>query len=128
MVSYQIVGGNGSALFKIGLCDGQIRLINSGTLNFNVANVYELEILAVPDGVTASNTTTNITVQVLYVNKPPVFNDTGFRSVYENETAGVLFGAPVTGHPLCCRVVCPRAVDVCACVCVCVFVYFPRSQ
>lgn len=68
-ITYQIIGGNGSSLFKIGLCDGQIRLLTSGTLDFLVANVYELDIQAVPDGAVASAAVATITVDVLYVNK-----------------------------------------------------------
>ena len=96
-VTYSIIGGNGSALFKVGLCDGQIRLRASGLLDYNVANVYELEVEAVPNGATESATVANITVHVLYVNKPPVFNDTGLRSVLENQTALTPFGDAVNG-------------------------------
>jgi hypothetical protein len=68
-VSYAIVGGNGSALFKVGLCDGQVRLLTAGTLDFNVANVYELIVEATPDGISTSAVNATVTILVLYENK-----------------------------------------------------------
>jgi Cadherin domain len=121
-LTYQIVGGTGASVFKVGQCDGQIRLRVSNSLDYNASSSYTLEIQAVPNGFTSSATTATITVNVLYVNKvgvtfeltgmltiwrchgaldtlsqPPVFNDAGVRSVFENQTALAPFGDPVSG-------------------------------
>lgn len=72
-ITYTIVGGNGSLLFKIGLCSGQIQLRTSNSLDYTVANVYTLIVQAAPNGIVLSAVNATVTVDVLYVNKVRAF-------------------------------------------------------
>lgn len=68
-LTYQIVGGNGSTLFKVGICDGQIRLKAAGVLDYITANVYTLIITTTPNGFAPSAINSTFTIDILYVNK-----------------------------------------------------------
>ena len=63
-VQYYIVGGTGLGLFKVGACDGQVRLVTGGTLNADYVTQYTLIVSAVPDNVWISAANATITVNV----------------------------------------------------------------
>ena len=91
---------NGSHLFKVGLCDGVIRVNLSNSLQFVYPyTFYVLSVAAQPNGDEISETVANITIVVQWVNKPPYFNGSASLSVFENQTTGVdnTFGAPIDG-------------------------------
>ena len=62
---YSIVGGTGASIFRIGGCDGQIRLAAAGVLNYYAGpQSYSLLIQVVPNGVASSAKNATITVKV----------------------------------------------------------------
>ena len=64
-IQYSITGGNGSSVFWIGMCDGQVRLIQGGSLNYWFGpRVYILKVTAVPNAVVASAANATVTVKV----------------------------------------------------------------
>ena len=63
-VEYFITGGSGLGVFKVGACDGQVRLIAGGTLNYDYVQQYTLIVSAVPDLTWVSATNVTVTVNV----------------------------------------------------------------
>jgi hypothetical protein len=90
-VLYSDLGtGNGSALFSIGGCDGQIRVRTAAIDRNDTAAplVYVLTVAARPNGDPTAQTVANVTISVLDVPEPPVFAGNFSLAVFENQTAG----------------------------------------
>jgi hypothetical protein len=120
-ITYTVVGGNGTDLFRVGVCDGQVRVRVSDSLDFEDTAVFTLEVEARPNGIATSARSANVTVVVEDVPEPPLFNDTLVRYVLENQTAGAF--SPI--YPAIVGELLPRgprleSSRVCVCVCVCV--------
>ncbi len=83
-VTFAILSGNSAGIFKIGYCNGQLR-VQLPVLNYNLQNTYVLSVAAQSNGLTASQTVANITILVMNVPHVPVFNfTTCSRSIIEN--------------------------------------------
>jgi hypothetical protein len=83
-VTFQILSGNDDGIFKIGYCNGQIR-IQLPILNYRAQNTYVLSVAARSNGLLTSTTIANITVLVMNVPHNPVFNASSCsRSIPEN--------------------------------------------
>lgn len=74
-VTFSILSGNEDSVFKIGFCNGQLRIL-SPTLDYYVKNMYVLSVRAASNGLVESSTVANITIHVLNVPHVPVFNST----------------------------------------------------
>lgn len=86
-VTYYIVDGN-TTIFKIGLCNGQIR-INNPYLDYHAQPVHTLVVQARSNALLTSATNATIIINVLNVPHPPVFNATSCTlSVNESMPAG----------------------------------------
>jgi hypothetical protein len=98
-VLFFIVGGNEAGLFKLGICNGQVRLVRAG-LNYNERSTYVLSVETRSNGLLTSATTANITITVINVPDVPVFNETScVRSVNETSPIGTVFsGGPVSAY------------------------------
>lgn len=70
-VTFYILSGN-TTVFKIGMCNGQIR-INNPLLDYHQQSVYTLLVQAQSNALATSATNATITVNVLNVPHPPVF-------------------------------------------------------
>ncbi len=82
-VLYFIIAGNDAGLFKLGICNGQLR-IALAVLDYNVQNAYVLTVEARSNGLITSATAANITISVVNVPHVPVFNSTTC-SLFVNE-------------------------------------------
>lgn len=83
-VLFYIVGGNDDSIFKLGICNGQVR-IQIAALNYHVKKLYVLEAEARANGLITSATRANITIEVINVPHVPVFNNTACaRNISEN--------------------------------------------
>lgn len=88
-VIFRIVDGN-TTLFKIGVCNGQLR-INDPLLSYHAQSSYTLIVQGQSNGLDTSATNATIMVSVLKVPHPPVFNDTACMfTVNEAEPLGTL--------------------------------------
>ena len=98
-VTYQLGTGNGTSVFKIGFCDGQLRVLASYSLDYEQANVYCMAVSALADNQVTAMTTVDVCVNVVDVNEPPYIYGPLDRYVYENQTAGPGYpiDGPVTG-------------------------------
>lgn len=95
---FSIFGGNIDGAFKIGACNGQLRVANA-TLNYEdpmVGGVYNLIVKVEDDGFPPSSAFAAIDIVLRDVNDPPVFTQLQVqRSVNENSPVGAAVGAPL---------------------------------
>ncbi|MEE9335013.1 MAG: cadherin domain-containing protein [Granulosicoccaceae bacterium] len=76
--AWSLVGGNDQGIFSIDPFTGELSLSNAGTLDFEQAQEYALQV-QVSDG--QQSATQLVSVVVLDVNEPPVINNTQHTSV-----------------------------------------------
>ncbi len=88
-VLYYITAGNDAGVFKLGICNGQMR-IALAALNYRVRNVYVLTVEARSNGLITSAAAANITISVVNVPHVPVFNVTTC-SLFVNENGTFAF-------------------------------------
>jgi hypothetical protein len=96
-VTFYIVEGN-TTVFKIGLCNGQLRIANA-LLDSREQSVFYLVVQARSNALVTSATNATITVNVLRVPKPPVFNNTDCQLLIdEGRPVGTLLSPPVSAY------------------------------
>jgi hypothetical protein len=98
-VLFYIIGGNDEGMFKLGICNGQVRLVYAG-LNYHERNTYVLSVEARSNGLITSATKANVTITVINVPDVPIFNETScVRSVNESSPVGTMFSdGPVSAY------------------------------
>ncbi len=74
-VLFYITAGNDAGIFKLGICNGQMR-IALPILKYHVQNTYVLTVEARSNGIATSATPANITISVINVPHVPVFDST----------------------------------------------------
>ena len=85
-VLFYITAGNSAGIFKLGICNGQMR-IALPVLNYHIQNTYVLTVEARANGLITSATPANITISVINVPHVPVFvSSVCVMSVNENGT------------------------------------------
>lgn len=89
---YRIEGGDPLGNFKIGSCDGQIRV--EVPPDFETKEFYDLLITVTDDGSPPAKGEGIVRVNIINVNDPPTMEDQT-RSVGEHLPAGTLVGSPV---------------------------------
>jgi VCBS repeat-containing protein len=94
-LSFAVIGGNGTGIFDVNRCSGQITLLLGASLDFEAARVYVLTIRVSDDGIPSLSDTQTYFMSVLDANDAPVLADQT-RTVPENAAAGTVVGAPVT--------------------------------
>jgi hypothetical protein len=75
----------------------QVVVAKNNVLDFSILNHYVLTLMAVDTGTPPLNTTVNIVINLIRVNKPPVYSPQT-RIVVKNDPAGTFIGAPVTAY------------------------------
>jgi VCBS repeat-containing protein len=94
-LSFAVIGGNGTGIFDVNRCSGQITLLLGASLDFETARVYALTIRVSDDGVPSLSDTQTYVVSVLDANDAPALTDQT-RTVPEIAAAGTAVGSPVT--------------------------------
>jgi hypothetical protein len=96
-VTFYIVEGN-TTVFKIGLCNGQLRIANP-LLDSREQSVYSLIVQARSNALVTSATNATVTVNVMRVPKPPVFNNTECQlMIDEGQPVGTLLTPAVSAY------------------------------
>lgn len=78
-ISYQIVAGNGDGSFVLNPQSGDLKVNDPSALNFEYAQKAELDVMAQDDGDGFLSDTATITVHIMDINEPPIFNDQNFE-------------------------------------------------
>lgn len=93
-MEFSIVAGDDGEAFKIGLCDGLIRVNDQTQLDYETKQYFNLTVRIGINGYNAF-TEVNVTVTVLDVNEPPVLAAQTF-TVEENCAVGTTVGLPLS--------------------------------
>ena len=91
---YSIVGGNDAGVFKIGGCDGQVRVRNPALIDYEQVKNYTITVMVVDDGVPPLNATAEVFIEILNRNDPPEIKPQTL-SVGENLRLWEAVGTPV---------------------------------
>ena len=75
-ILFYIMGGNDAGIFTLGICNGQVRVLRSGLMNYHVRKTYVLDVQARANGLVTSAANANITITVINVPHVPVLNTT----------------------------------------------------
>jgi hypothetical protein len=70
-LTYAIIAGNTDGAFAINSATGQLTVVNSGALNFEVTPSYSLTVQVTDNGTPAANSSATVTVNVTNVNEAP---------------------------------------------------------
>ena len=91
---FSIVGGNDEEVFKIGGCDGQVRVRRPDMIDYEQVTEYTITVMVVDDGVPPLNATAEVYIEILNRNDPPDIKPQTLY-VFENVTLGDEVGAPI---------------------------------
>lgn len=98
-VTFIVLEGN-TTVFKVGLCNGQIR-IKSPLLDYHAQNEYTLLVQAQANGLATAAANATITIYVLNVPHVPVFNETVCQyEIEEGLPIGTLLGPEVYAYDI----------------------------
>ena len=93
-LSFTLTGGNGTTVFRIDSCSGQLSLIAGVSVDYETARAYVVEVTVTDSGSPALTDRRNVTISVLDADDAPVVANQGV-SVAENSGAGTVVGAPL---------------------------------
>lgn len=97
-LTYSIVSGNISNTFQINATTGVLSVANSGTLNYELHQVFILVVSVEDNGFGNLSSEGSVTVSLNDVNEEPEVQDQSF-SLEENASAGTLIGNIVASDP-----------------------------
>lgn len=98
-LTFSILSGNTSGAFAINPSTGQITVSNSGTLSFNVASSFSLQVKATDGGNPALSSTQTVTVNLVDVNETPTINAGQVFTISDNVPANFVVGTVVASDP-----------------------------
>ncbi len=95
-LSYAILGGTGSTVFQIDSATGELTVVTTAALDFEVNSTFDLLVEVTNDAAIPLGSSATITVDVGDVNEYPVLDDVNFGALFEHSPNGTSVGT-ITG-------------------------------